>query len=54
MQCYVQKSRVEAVREKMGQYHRMLEMAYRLTAINLELMRGSRFAVAGYTRRDVV
>ena len=43
-QHYVPKGQVEAVREGIGQYHRMLEIAYRITAINLELMRGGRLA----------
>lgn len=38
-QHYVPKAQVDAVREGVSQYHRMLEIADRITAINLELMR---------------
>ena len=38
-QHYVPKSQVAAVRDGIGQYHRMLQIADRITEINLELMR---------------
>ena len=39
-QHYVPKSQRVAVREGVGEFHRLLAIADRLTAINLELMRG--------------
>ena len=39
-QHYVPKSQVRAVRDGVGHYHRLLEIVDRVTAINLELMRG--------------
>jgi hypothetical protein len=39
-QHYVPQRQVEAVREGIAQYHRLLEILDRLTAINLQLMRG--------------
>ena len=39
-QHYVPKSQVRAVRDGVGQYHRLLAIVDRVTAINLELMRG--------------
>jgi hypothetical protein len=39
-QHYVPKSQVEAVRDGVRQFHRVLAIVDRVTAINLELMRG--------------
>lgn len=39
-QHYVPKSQLEAVLDGVRQYHRLLAIVDRLTAINLELMRG--------------
>jgi hypothetical protein len=39
-QYYVPKSQLQAVRDGVGQYHRLLAIVDRVTAINLELMRG--------------
>jgi hypothetical protein len=39
-QIYVPKDQVEALRAGVAQYHRLLEIVDRVTAINLELMRG--------------
>jgi len=41
-QHYVPKGQAQAVREGIEQYHRMLQIADRITEINLELMRGGR------------
>ena len=41
-QHYVTKSQVGAVRKGIEQYHRLLQIADRITGINLELMRGGR------------
>ncbi len=41
-QHYVQKSQVNAVQNGIEQYHRMLQIADRVTEINLELMRGGK------------
>ena len=41
-QHYVPKGQVAAVRNGIGQYHRMLQIVDRITEINLELMRGGR------------
>ncbi|MBU4219942.1 MAG: hypothetical protein KKB90_13435 [Actinobacteria bacterium] len=41
-QHYVLKGQVDAVRNGIEQYHRMLQIADRITEINLELMRGGR------------
>ena len=41
-QHYVQKTQVTAVRDGIGQYHRMLQIADRITEINLELMRAGK------------
>ncbi|MDO9509138.1 MAG: hypothetical protein Q7I97_07355 [Thermovirgaceae bacterium] len=41
-QHYVPKGQVDAVRNGIGQYHRMLQIADRITEINLELMREGR------------
>ena len=39
-QHYVAKRQVEAVRRGIAQYHRLLDILDRLTAINLQFMRG--------------
>ena len=39
-QHYVPQRQVDAVREGIAQYHRILDILDRLTAINLQLMRG--------------
>ncbi|MBU4359380.1 MAG: hypothetical protein KKE90_09035 [Actinobacteria bacterium] len=41
-QHYVPRGQARAVREGIKQYHRMLQVADRITEINLELMRGGR------------
>ena len=42
-QHYVRQDQVEAVREGIRQYHRLLELLDRITAINLRLMREGRW-----------
>jgi len=42
-QHYVPQQQVDAVREGIAQYHRLLDILDRLTAINLQLMRGGGF-----------
>lgn len=39
-QVYVPQAQIEAVRAGVRQYHRILELADRISEINLELMRG--------------
>jgi hypothetical protein len=46
-QHYVQKSQVSAVRNGIEQYHRLLQIADRITGINLELMRRGRLDEQG-------
>ena len=41
-QYYVRKGQVRAVKEGLGQYRRMLEIADRISVINLELARAGR------------
>ena len=39
-QVYIRRDQTEAVRRGIAQHHRLLEIVDRVTAINLELMRG--------------
>ncbi len=45
-QVYVPQGQVEAVRAGVKQYHRLLELAQRISTINLELMRGGELNVS--------
>ena len=46
-QHYVRRSQVSAVQSGVEQYHRLLQVADRITGINLQLMRGGRLDEQG-------
>lgn len=46
-QHYVRRSQVSAVQSGVEQYHRLLQVADRITAVNLALMRGGRLDEQG-------